>query len=294
MRRRVGPLRTGRLAKPPKRGKPGGARRAVAALALAALVGLPSAAVPQGTMNDMLAARQRAGGNERLLVDAREIVYDTDRNTVAASGDVELSYQGRAVQADRVVYDRNTGRVRAEGNVRLTEANGAVTTADRLELTDDFKTGFIDSLRVEQTVEDKGQTVRTRFSAPRAERVDGETTTFLRGTYTACEPCRENPEKPPLWQVKAARIVANNEERTIYYEDATLELAGIPIAYVPYFWTADPTVKRMTGFLAPHYIHSNALGTGAGLPFFWDIAPDRDLTLTPTFYSRQGVLMQAE
>ena len=266
------------------------------AMAVACLCAAPLApAHAQGTLNDLVAAKGRgADSDTRLLVDAKEIVYNNDRNTVAASGDVELNYQGRTLQADRVIYDRNTSRVYAEGNVRLTEANGSVTTASRFELTDDFKTGFIDSLRVEQTGTDHGVPVRTRFSAPRAERVEGDSTVFLRGTYTACEPCRDHPERPPLWQVKAGRIIHNNEERTIYYEDASLELAGIPIAYVPYFWSPDPTVKRMTGFLAPHYIHSNALGTGASIPFFWDIAPDRDLTLQPTFYSRQGVLVQAE
>ena len=272
---------------------------ALAGLALAAALagaGAVSHALAQSTLNDKLSARgaQAGKGDARLLVEGNEIVYNDDRNTVAASGDVELNYNGRTLQADRVIYDRNTSRVFAEGNVRLTDANGTVTTGSKLELTDDFKSGFIDSLRVEQIVRDRDVEVRTRFSAPRAERVEGETTIFLRGTYTACEPCREHPERPPLWQVKAARIVHNNEERRIYYEDASFEFLGVPLIHVPYFWSPDPTVKRMTGFLAPHYIHSTALGTGASTPFFWDIAPDKDLTLEPTFYSRQGVLMQAE
>ncbi|MBV9077257.1 MAG: LPS-assembly protein LptD [Methylobacteriaceae bacterium] len=258
-------------------------------------VALPDLARAQSTFNDLIAKRANAQSkNERLLVEAREIVYNNDKNTVAASGDAELNYGGRTLQADRVIYDRNTGRVFAEGNVRLTDPSGAVTTGDRFELTDDFKTGFIDSLRVQQTTRDRRGEVRTRFSAPRAERVDGETTVFQYGTYTACEPCREHPERPPLWQVKAARIIHNNEESRVYYEDATLEFAGVPIAYIPYFYSPDPSVRRLSGFLAPHYIHSGALGTGVSIPYFWNIAPDRDLTLQPTFYTRQGVLGQAE
>ena len=145
-----------------------------------------------------------------------------------------------------------------------------------------------------QTTTDQRGEVTTRFSAPRAERAEGETTTFERGTYTACEPCKDNPERPPLWQVKAARIIHDNSERTIYYEDATLEFAGVPIAYLPYFWSPDPTVKRKTGFLAPRYVLSNTLGTGVATPFFWALAPNYDLTLTPTFLSRQGFLGEAE
>ncbi|WP_245435500.1 LPS-assembly protein LptD [Microvirga calopogonii] len=263
------------------------------AAALLAAGSVPTLA--QGTLNEAIAGRAKSGsGQDRLLVDAKEIVYDNDKNTIAASGDVQMNYQGRTLQADRVTYDRNTGRVFAEGNARLTDASGTVATGDRFELTDDFKNGFIDSLRVVQTTVEQGRPLTTRFSAPRAERAEGETTVFERGTYTACEPCKDNPERPPLWQVKAAKIIHNNSERTIYYEDATLELLGIPVAYMPYFWTPDPTVKRKTGFLSPRYVYSSALGYGASVPFFWAIAPNYDLTLNPTYLSRQGLLAQAE
>ncbi|KFG70163.1 LPS-assembly protein LptD [Microvirga sp. BSC39] len=269
------------------------ATSAVAAALMYAAGSMP--ALAQATLNEAIGARAQSGsGNDRLLVDAREIVYDNDRNTIAATGDVQMNYQGRTLQADRVTYDRNTGRVFAEGNARLTETNGTVATGDRFELTDDFKSGFIDSLRVVQTTVEQGRPLTTRFSAPRAERAEGETTTFERGTYTACEPCKDNPERPPLWQVKAAKIIHNNSERTIYYEDATLELLGIPVAYLPYFWTPDPTVKRKTGFLAPRYVYSNTLGYGGSVPFFWAIAPNYDLTISPTILSRQGLLGQVE
>lgn len=268
---------------------------ATSAVAAALLAAGSAPALAQATLNEAIAGRAQSGsGQDRLLVDAREIIYDNDRNTISASGDVQMNYQGRTLQADRVTYDRNTGRVFAEGNARLTDANGTVATGDRFELTDDFKNGFIDSLRVVQTTVEQGRPLTTRFSAPRAERAEGETTTFERGTYTACEPCKDNPERPPLWQVKAAKIIHNNSERTIYYEDATLELLGIPVAYLPYFWTPDPTVKRKTGFLSPRYIYSSSIGYGGSVPFFWAIAPNYDLTITPTFLSRQGLLAQAE
>jgi LPS-assembly protein len=269
------------------------ARSAVAAALVYAAGSTPALAQP--TLNEAITTRAQSGsGEDRLLVDAKEIVYDNDRNTIAASGDVQMNYQGRTLQADRVTYDRNTGRVFAEGNARLTDASGTVATGDRFELTDDFKNGFIDSLRVVQTTVEQGRPLTTRFSAPRAERSGGETTVFERGTYTACEPCKDNPERPPLWQVKAAKIIHNNSERTIYYEDASLEILGIPVAYLPYFWTPDPTVKRKTGFLAPRYVYSNTLGYGGSIPFFWAIAPNYDLTISPTFLSRQGVLGEVE
>ncbi|MFC5418349.1 LPS-assembly protein LptD [Bosea eneae] len=224
---------------------------------------------------------------ERMVVDARELVYDKDNNTVSAVGDVQILYQGRTIEADRVVYDRQSKRVVATGNARITEANGTVITGDRFNLTDDFRDGFIDSLRVVNT--DK-----TRFSAPRAERTDGEVFVFDKGIYTACEPCVDQPERPPFWQVRAARIIHKKSEQMIYYEDARLEFAGVPIAYVPFMSGPDATVKRKTGFLAPKFINTSALGFGVGLPYFINLAPNYDLTLTPTYLSRQGLLGQAE
>jgi LPS-assembly protein len=268
---------------------------AISAVAVALLCAAGSVPALAQTLNESIGARAQAGaGQDRLLVDAKEIVYNNDNNTIAASGDVQMNYQGRTLQADRVTYDRNTGRVYAEGNARLTDASGAVITGDRFELTDDFKNGFINSLRVVQTTVEEGRPLTTRFSSPRAERSEGETTTFERGTYTACEPCQDNPERPPLWQVKAAKIIHNNSEQTIYYEDASVEIFGLPVAYLPYFWTPDPTVKRKTGFLAPRYVFSSSLGVGLQVPFFWAIEPNYDLTVSPTILSRQGLLGEVE
>lgn len=266
------------------------------ATALATMV-VPLPASAQQTLNERLkTAAQPAPGKQqdKLLVEAREIVYNQDKNTVSATGDVHLFYQGRTLEADKVTYDRNTNRVLAEGNARLTETDGTVATGDRFELTDDFKDGFIDSLRLRQPTSDERGPLNIRFSSPHAERTGGETSVFDKGTYSVYEPDPKDPTRPPLWQVKAAKIIHNNTERMIYYEDATFEFYGIPIAYVPYFSTPDPTVKRKTGMLAPRFWMSKSLGFGVSTPFFWNIAPNYDLTVTPTFLTRQGVLGQAE
>jgi LPS-assembly protein len=260
---------------------------AVAGSALLAVLGqgLCTPVLSQ-TLNDQLAQRSNQQ-KSRLLVDAREIVYNNDKNLVEARGDVQLYYQGRILEADRVIYDRNTKRVYAEGNAKLVEANGNTIYSDRFELTDDFKDGFIDSLRVVSP--DK-----QRITAARGERTDGETTVFERGTYTSCEACKDNPEKPPLWQIKAARIIAKNSEQMIYYEDARLEFFGLPLAYIPFFSAPDPTVSRKSGILTPRYSRNSALGYRISLPIYWAPAPHFDLLWTPSALSRQGMLNELE
>ena len=229
--------------------------------------------------------------DERLAVEAGELVYDKDRSLISAYDKVELSYQGQTLQADRVTYDQKNGRVFAAGHVRMIDNTGAITTAERFELTGGFKDGFIDSLRTEKPVEGG---LKARLSSPRAERVNGETTILDRGTYTACDSCKKNPEKPPLWQIKASRVIHDGKEKTIYYEDARLEIWGVPVAYTPYFWTPDPTVSRKTGFLTPGYSNSSGRGTSVQVPFFWALGPNYDLTLSPAWMSRQGFFGQAE
>ncbi len=259
------------------------------------------------------AGDKQPGRTAKLFLEAAELRYDSDRNIVSAEGNARVYYKGRVLEADRVIYDRNSGRVYAEGHAKLTESDGTVLHGERFDLTDDFRDGFIDSLRADTPPKPYinlppgpipgGQpslagavrgTYKTYFSAPRAERIAGDTTVFDKGTYTACKPCKDNPDKPPLWRVRAKRIIHNNSEKMIYYEDASLEFLGVPLAYVPFFSAPDPSVKRKSGILSPYFVQNNQLGAGIGVPLFWALAPDYDLTVTPAYYSQQGFFGKAE
>ncbi|WP_255565086.1 LPS-assembly protein LptD [Methylovirgula sp. HY1] len=216
-----------------------------------------------------------------MFVQADELINNKDKNTVTAEGNARIYYKGRTLEADRVVYDRNTNRVYAEGHAKLTERDGTVVHAKSFDLTQDFRDGFIESLRADTTA-------KTFLSAPRAERTGGDTMVYDKGTYTACETCKEHPEKPPLWRVRAMRIIHNKDEQMVYYTNAWLEFGGIPVAYFPFLSSPDPTVKRKSGILTPQYMSNSYLGNGFALPIFWALAPNYDVTLTPTYWSTQG------
>ncbi|PPD44134.1 MAG: organic solvent tolerance protein [Methylocystis sp.] len=251
----------------------------------AALLASASAFAATALLSSPAAAAPKDAG-ARMVVEAKEMVYDEKKNSVTARGQVQIFYKGRLLEADRVVYDRNTSRVFAEGNAKLTETNGTIARAERFDLTDDFKQGFIESLQVDSAD-------NTHFSSPRAERAD-DITTFLMGSYTACEACKDDLSKPRTWQLKAKRIIHDNAEKMIYYEDASFELLGQPIAYVPFWSSADPSVKRKSGFLTPVFTFRSQLGAGFGVPYFWAISPDADLTITPTVFTRQGPYLTGE
>jgi LPS-assembly protein len=222
-----------------------------------------------------------------MLLQANEINYDYVNKRVSAVGSVQIYHSGSTLEADRVIYDETTKRLHAEGNVRLTDAKGEITYGEIMNLSDDFRDGFIDSLRLEGPEQ-------TRIAASRADRSSGQFTVFQSGVYTACEPCKENPRKPPLWQIKAARIIHDTGEKMIYFENAQLEFFGQPMAYFPFFSTPDPTVKRKSGFLYPLTMYDTKFGVGVQIPYYWAIAPNYDFTFTPRLMSRQGALLKGE
>jgi LPS-assembly protein len=223
----------------------------------------------------------------QMLVQAVEVDYDYNNSRVSAVGNVQLFYNGTSVEADKVIYDQKTKRLHAEGNIRMTDADGKITYANILDLSDDYRDGFVDSLRVDTADQ-------TRMAATRADRTGGNYTVFENGVYTACAPCKDDPKKPPLWQVKGARIIHDQTDKMLYFENAQLEFFGVPLAYLPYFSTPDPTVKRQSGFLMPGVSSYSPYGYGVEIPYYWAIAPDYDATFSPRITSRQGVLLQGE
>jgi len=233
------------------------------------------------------AAAYARAGQKQMLVQASEINYDYSNNRVAAVGNVQIYYGGATLEADKVIYDQTTKRLHAEGNVRLTEPDGKITYGQIMNLSDDYRDGFVDSLRLDTPD-------RTRMAAARAERTAGNFTVFHSGVYTACLPCKDNPKKPPLWQVKAARIIHDQGEKMIYFEDARIEFFGAPLAWMPFFSTPDPTVKRKTGFLMPTITSNSKYGVAVEIPYYWALAPDYDATFAPMITTKQGPLLQGE
>ena len=144
--------------------------------------------------------RQRS---ERARCSCRRTSCNTTTPTTASSRSAtsRSTTSGSTLEADRVIYDQTTKRMRAEGNARLTEADGKVIHGEIIDLSDDFRDGFVDSLQLEAA--DK-----TRIAAPRADRTERHTSPCSRAASTPpASPARTIRSKPPLWQVKATRII---------------------------------------------------------------------------------------
>ena len=106
--------------------------------------------------------------------------------------------------------------------------------------------------------------------------------------------CKKKGDKCPAWSLRAKNISHDKAKKTIYYDKAILQIYDIPIFYFPKFFHPDPTVKRQSGFLTPFFTTSTTVGTGSGIPYYWAISGNRDLTFTPKIYTGENVLFLNE
>ena len=116
-------------------------------------------------------------------------------------------------------------------------------------------------------------------------------TDLTKGVFTVCH---KEEDKCPPWSLKAKKISHDKIKKTIYYEHATLKVYDIPVFYFPKFFHPGPTVKRQSGFLFPFFSNASGVGTGFGLPYYWAISNDKDLTFSPKVYANENILFMNE
>ena len=225
--------------------------------------------------------------NKPVLFQADQVEYDQDLGLTVARGHVELDQADQILLADTVTYNQRTDTVTASGHVSLLQPGGDIVFSDYMELQNDMREGFIKDVRI--LLSDG-----SRLAANTGRRIEGNRTELRRGVYSPCELCASDPTKPPVWQIEAERVVHDKQEQIVEYHDATMELDGWPIFYTPYFSHPDPSVKRASGFLPPILGTGSALGFHVTQPYFWAIAPDKDLTLRPMVTTNAGDVLDGE
>lgn len=220
-----------------------------------------------------------------LLADRVE--YDENAGIVSAIGNVELVQSGRILRAKKVSYNLNKDKVNAEGDVVLNEATGDTYFADKVELKDKMKDGFVRGL---SGVLADG----SRFSAEEAEKIADLKIIMREASYTACEECKEDPSRPPDWQLRAEKVTHHKDEQRVSYENAWFEVAGRPILYTPYFSHPDGSVERKSGFLTPTAGFDSDLGAFYQQEYYWSIAPNRDATVGAVVMTEEAPLLTGE
>jgi LPS-assembly protein len=221
------------------------------------------------------------GEEARVSFSADRLAYDERADIVTATGAVRMTREGYRLSADQVSWNRATGQVRAEGNVRVVSPEGDVAYGDNVELTDTLRDGIVSNLLL--VLEDGG-----RLAAAEATRENGRTT-LSRATYSPCAVIGEDGcPRDPTWHITAVRVTHDPVRHRIYYRGATLNLFGSAILPLPGLSHPDGSgggAGSGNGFLIPDLRFSRSNGLEIVVPYYFRLARNRDLTLTPHVYS---------
>ncbi len=256
--------------------------RLLTGVALSALLFAPSLAAAQekSSFSD-------GNGETPIYFTADELIFEQNESFVIARGSVEIIRDNRVLTADEVTFDRKANVATAKGNVTLPQEDGNVLFADQFELTGDLREGFAERLRV--LLDDD-----SRLASASGERYDGEVTVLNRAVYSPCDLCEEDPEAPPLWQLRADRVVHDGVAKDLIYRDATIEFFGVPVFYTPYFAHPDPTVFQRTGLLSSSFGSDSDLGTFVTAEYYIGIDENTDATLNTIITTDLGPALGGE
>jgi LPS-assembly protein len=214
-------------------------------------------------------------------------------DTIIGRPDLETAVQGRTmmrkgdvvIQADRLEYNRATDLVKATGSVRINRA-GNVYEGPLLELSVDAFEGFFNTPSYHFARNDAhGQADRLDF-------LDEQRAVIHNATFTTCQR-QPGPSWMPDWILKATSISLDNEEGVGVAEGALLSFKGVPILPVPYL-SFPLTDQRKSGLMPPTLGLDNVNGVEVAVPYYWNIAPNRDATVTPTLMTKRGVNFDTE
>ena len=211
---------------------------------------------------------------------ADEIENNDAQQTIIAKGNVNIIRENLTLIADKVIYNQKEDIITAVDNVVLVQDDGNVLFSDYIELTNQMTSGHMENIKI--IMKDQ-----TRIAATRARKMANDNKVMENVVYSPCDVCQNTN---PLWQIKAQKVKHDAASQNINYNNAFLEIKGVPVFYTPYFSHPDPTVTRRSGFLIPGFGSNSYLGAAITPRYFWNISDHEDLTYAPMITSNHGIV----
>lgn len=220
-------------------------------------------------------------------VEANTLSFDSVRNVITASGNVILRQSGYTMTGQNLVYDRNSRDLKFVGAVVIIDPSGNRSEMNDLDITNGMKQAFVNALTI------------TSYDGARitADSVDYDTalrTLLEKANYAPCGDCIDDNGQRIGWSVNASRITYNAEDGSLYLEQPTLSLLGLPVAWLPYLWLPDTSESAIANLRMPIYDYGELTGHRLEVPYYAYSTKNTDVILTPTFMTRQGFLLGAE
>lgn len=195
------------------------------------------------------------------------------------SGHVILTYGAEVIHAHLIRFNRIKDTFTAVGHVRVTNGKGGLLRAHYLHMN--RRTGHSIARGVHFVLPQSGARGHAVMVILRSRHKSDISNT----RYTLC------PEGTKVWYIKADRLHLNYKQDVGTATDAKVVFKGVPIFYIPYL-SFPISSRRKSGFLAPRYGTASNAGITLSVPYYWNLAPNYDLTTTPEILSRRGLLLR--
>lgn len=268
-------------------------KRSLGSLALGLTLAIAGPAVAQDLQDRSLpppppeSALPTPATDDQIDFSSDLLTYDSNADLVTATGEVRLLRDGNRLRADRVTWNRKTGQVVADGNIAVTNPEGDVAYGDRIELTDSLKDGVVDNMLV---VLDEGG----RIAAKRGTRSENGVVTVDSAAYTPCSVTTSaGCPKEPSWKITALKVRYDPTRKRIRYTGAGLTIFGLPTIPLPSFSHSIGDGSD-SGLLAPSIRLDRVNGLEVAVPYYFNLAPNRDLTITPHVFTAVLPMLQAD
>ena len=219
-------------------------------------------------------------------IEADKIEYLNLDGNIKAIGSVKIIQNEYELNADEISFNQKNSIIEGNGNITLKKIGGEKILASRVKLSSDLKDGIIENPTLQTS---DGINISSAY----ALRTNGNSLILKKGIFSPCKVC-SNKKNKLSWQVKANRIIYDENNQNIIYEDARFELFGIPVFYVPIATHPTEKVKRRSGFLAPTLGSSGDLGAVVRIPYFFNLSPHYDLTVTPWVVTKGAAIFEGE
>ena len=223
-----------------------------------------------------------ADANQPVKIEARTISGTVDEEA-RAEGNVELRRGGLLVKADRLTYRTESDRAIAEGRV-VVNNEGSTFRGPRLELQVETVEGFF--------LQPDFDLTRTK-TAGRAQRIDFFGPSRFQATQPIYSSCPLDGTGGPDWLLSARKLSVDLDANEGVAEGARLHFLGVPLLALPWL-TFAVTGDRKSGWLPPDFRLDSRSGASITAPYYWNIAHNRDATISPRLVTRRGAAVDAE
>ena len=210
---------------------------------------------------------------------ADEIRSSSSTDIIEAKGNVMiLNHDGTKIMSDEVTYEKQKQKLEAKGNIIINDLEGSTYFLDDALTLDGLD--YVEGINVKARLLDKSRIVSKDIVKK------NNITILTDAEYTPCDENNYLIKNCPGWKLKAKKIYQDTEAKTVHYDHAKIYLFNLPLIYLPYFSHPDPSVNKRSGFLMPTIETDNNLGEKFSIPYFFNIAGNRDVTFTPNIQSQ--------